>query len=139
MPAGDYTIRIEGVDRLLAKLGKLGAVTILKPPMQRAVYRIMGDVKQYPPEPAGTKYRRGQDPRSEDLGGRWTGRVTPDAAAVLGKVGNNASYAPWVQSHQFQARHMSHWKRHTDLAIIDKNRKAIVDDFAREIAKAINE
>jgi len=139
MPAGDYRIRVEGVDRLLAKLGKLGAVAILRPPMQRAVYRIQGDMKQYPPPPAGSKYRRGQDPRSEDLGGRWTTKIAQVAAGLEGKVGNNASYAPWVQSHQFQARHMSHWKRHTDLAIIDKNRKAIVDDFAREIAKAINE
>lgn len=34
---------------------------------------------------------------SERLNTKWTSRVTVDKAAVLGEIGNTASYADWVQ------------------------------------------
>ena len=128
-------ITITGVDELIAKLGKAQGNAVLKDPMQRAVYRIEDGMKVYPPQPAGSTYRRGQDPRSEDLGGKWTTKVTATANGLTGKIGNNVSYAPWVQSHQFQARHMGYWQ--TDMEVIDKNRAAIVADFQQAIEKAL--
>jgi len=130
-------ITITGVDELIAKLGKVQGNAVLRDPMERAVDRLQLGMKRYPPKPVGSKYRRGQDPLSEDLGSNWVTKVTSTANGLTGKIGNDTTYGPWVQSHQFQARHMSHWKEHTDLYMIDKNRPAIIADFERAIAKAL--
>ena len=129
------SIEITGVDELITKLGKVSAMRTLRPAMDKAMFRIQRDMKRYPPKPAGSTYRRGQDPRSEDLGNRWTTRVQQSATGLVGTVGNNASYAPWVQSHQFQARHMTHWQ--TDADVVEQNRAAIVADFKRVIDEVI--
>ena len=128
-------IEIKGVEELQKKLGTAGTTKTLRRPMERSVKRLQADMQKYPPQPAGVTYRRGQDPRSEDLGASWTSKVTRSARGLTGKVGNNTSYAPWVQSHQFQALHMGYWQ--TDQEVIDKNIKPIIADFKRAIDRAL--
>jgi len=130
------SIEIKGVTELIAKLGKVAAMATFRPPMERSMRRIQAEMKVYPPTRAGQTYRRGQDPRSEDLGGSWTVKVTQTRSGLTGIVGTNTSYAPWVQSHQFQAwMHKGRWQ--TDEDVIEQNRPAIVKDFQNVIDKVL--
>ena len=136
MPSANQSIQIEGIDKLIEKLGKVEGPKVLVEPMEWSVRAVEDTIKPYPPTRPGQTYRRGQDPRSEDLGGRWTSKVKTSGRGVIGKIGNNASYAPWVQSHQFQAwMHRGRWT--TDLQAINRNRKNIERRFKLAIDKAL--
>jgi hypothetical protein len=146
MPA-DLSISIQGVDKLVAKFGRIQAVTLLEPPMYRAVYRLQKYMATYPRQRnPDTRYVRGRGwankegvvkrLTSEHLGKRWTVRVEASSGGLQGKVGNNASYAPWVQSARFQARtHQGWWQ--TDMDAIRIHRPAIVKDFNITIRSAL--
>lgn len=140
------TIDITGVDALVAKLGKVGATNVLRPPMQRAVLRIQRDMQEYPPQRAGSRYVRGRGmadakgvvkhKTSQNLGKRWTTKVFQDGAHLTGKVGNNVTYAPFVQSRQFQTRiHRGRWQ--TDAQVVNRLARTIVGDFEATIAGAL--
>lgn len=130
------SIRIDGLSELIARVSEAQARKILEPPMRRAVLRLERGMKQYPPQRPGSTYRRGIDPRSERLGQRWTSNVQATGSGLRGTVGNNASYAPWVQASAFQARtHRNRWQ--TDVDVMDDNEAKIVDDFARTVEKAL--
>jgi hypothetical protein len=138
------SIEVKGLDKVFAKLGAVSSIAILEKPMQRAVARIEYDMKEYPPAPSGSRYIRGYGWRggpmtSEKLGQRWTTRVTTTSNGVIGKVGNNASYGPWVQSARFQTRIHKRTGWTTDQQAIDKNLPAIQADFQREIDRALAE
>ena len=53
----------------------------------------------------------------------------------MGVVGNNTTYAPYVQSAAYQARWMRHW-RNTDEAVADETREQVATDFAEAIERA---
>lgn len=136
------SITIKGLDKLYKKLGKVAATQVLEKPMQRGVLRLQRSMQVYPPARSGSKYIRGYGfkggPRtSEKLGQRWTTRIIKSGNGLTGKVGNNASYGPLVQSSRFQtARHRSTgWT--TDERAVKENEKIILDDFARMIDKAL--
>ncbi len=140
------TIDIKGVDALIAKLGKVQATNILRPPMQRAVLRIQRDMQEYPPQRPGSRYVRGrgmanaagivEHKTSQQLGKRWTTKVFQEGAYLTGKVGNNVTYAPFVQSRQFQARiHRGRWQ--TDAQVVNRLARTIVGDFETTISQAL--
>ena len=135
------SIEIRGMAELVAKLGKLAVIQVLRPPMQRAVNRLQAYMQHYPPAPAGSRYIRGYGfpgrPTSEKLGQRWTTRITESGNGITGKVGNNASYEPWVQSERFQTRFHKRTGWRTDQSAIDKERDVIVADFERTIQQAL--
>ena len=89
------TIKIEGLDKLVEKLGKFDAVDVLETPMQRATLRVQDRMLPYPPPPSRSTYVRKV---SAGLQGHWTTRVTRTAGGLEGQVGNNMPYAPLVQS-----------------------------------------
>ena len=125
------TITIKGVDELVAKLGKAAAIETLRPPMKRAVVRLQRGMAEYPTLRAGSSYVR-----TGTLGRRWTTRVLRSAGGLRGKVGNNTSYGPFVQSRQFQASiHRGRWQ--TDEQVVERNEGAIVQDFTRAIDEAL--
>ena len=139
-------IEIRGTDALIAKLGKVQTTTVLRPPMQRAVLRIQRDMQEYPPQRVGSRYVRGRGmanaagavvhKTSQNLGKRWTTKVHQAGAYLEGKVGNNVSYAPFVQSRQFQARiHRGRWQ--TDAQVVDRLARTIIGDFEQTIAAAL--
>ena len=140
-PRSNQAIQIEGIDELIKKLGKVEGPKVLVEPMEWSVATVEDSISTYPPEIPGSSYRRGQDPRSEDLGGRFTGvgfvkKIRESVNGVVGSVGNNASYAPWVISHQFQAGiHRGRWK--TDLQVINEKRNGIERRFKLAIDKAL--
>lgn len=126
------TIEITGIDDAIATLGLAETITILRPPMQRAVHRLQARMAHYPPQRAPIRYRR-----TGTLGRRWTTRVTEGADGLVGKVGNNTVYGPFVQSEMFQAAiHRGRWQ--TDADVLEQETSAIVADFERAIQAALS-
>lgn len=127
----DLTITIQGVDRLIAKLGRVQGTQVLLPSMQRAVIRLQRYMAKYPAPPPKSRYRR-----TGTLGRRWTTKIDSTGDGVTGKVGNNTVYGPLVQSKQFQSSvHKKRWQ--TDADAIRDNRSDIVKDFNASIKEAL--
>src|SRR3990172_6913938 len=99
-----FSIEIKGVPEVIAVLGLAAALDVLQDPMQRAVFRLQADMAKYPPQPPTTYRRTGR------LGRSWTTQVTSMGEGLLGEVGTNVIYAPFVQSVSFQSRWMHHWR-----------------------------
>ena len=136
------SITITGVDELIKKLGAVQGTDILRRPMNEAVETIKTEMATYPRERSGSRYDRGYGmiggPRtSERLGQKWTSRVTPSSGGLVGKIGNNVSYGPLVQSQQFQQWYHADTGWVTDQGALNKHRAAIIADFERAIAKAL--
>ena len=127
----NVSISITGVSELTRKFGKLGSIDIFRRPMQRSVMRLQRDMAQYPTKKPGSSYIR-----QGTLGRRWTTAVQQSAHGMTGKVGNNTSYGPFVQSSQFQANvHQGRWQ--TDEDVLERNRTDIMADFNATVAKVI--
>lgn len=128
------SITIRGIAELQRKLGDMQQVNdVLKPPMARAVFRLQRDMANYPPARAGSSYVR-----TGTYGRRWTTRITESNQGLVGTVGNNTIYGPFVGSQRFQARvHRNRWT--TDNQAVRRNEAAIVADFERVISDALNE
>ncbi len=125
------SIKIEGVDKLIAKLGNVEGHAVLRKPMTRAVLRLQAGMAKYPAQRAGSSYVR-----TGTLGRRWTHRISESAAGVAGKVGNNTSYGPLVQSAAYQSRiHSALWQ--TDEQVLKEQQPAIVRDFEQAISEAL--
>ena len=125
------SITITGIPELMSKLGNVGAIATLRPPMQRSVYRLQAGMAKYPAARGGSSYRR-----TGTLGRRWTSVVTESANGLVGTVGNNTSYGPWVQSEMFQAAvHQGRWQ--TDQDVATKETPAIIADFEQAIGAAL--
>jgi hypothetical protein len=93
--------------------------------MKRAVLRVQAGMMVYPSQRAGSSYRR-----TGTLGRRWTNEVVPSGNTLIGKVGNNTEYGPFVQSEAFQAStHQGVWQ--TDRGVIELERPTIVSEFAQ--------
>lgn len=128
------SIEIQGINKLMRKLGKAAANKVLEKPMNRALLRIQRDMQEYPPQPASSRYRR-----TGTLGRRWTKRIFKNASGLLGRVGNTTRYGPWVQSQRFQTRMHQETGWRTDEQVIQEHRREIIIDFVREINKALAE
>lgn len=125
------TIEIHGTAEAIELLGIAETMTMFRQPMRRAVARMRDAMAIYPPQRSGSAYRR-----SGTLGRRWTTRVTERSDGLEGKVGNNTSYGPFVQSQMFQATvHQGRWQ--TDQQVADEQEAAIVADFERAIQAAL--
>lgn len=125
------SIHINGIDEAIQALGVAETIGVLRPPMQRAVHRIQAAMAEYPPQRPDSTYRR-----TGTLGRRWTTRVTENAGGIVGKVGNNTAYGPFVQSEMFQATvHRGRWQ--TDQQVMEQQQAAIVADFEQAIRGAL--
>lgn len=131
MPAY-LSISITGVDRLVAKFGRVQSLNYLKPPMYRAVYRLQRQMATYPPKPPRSTYRR-----TGTYGRRWTVRVDMGSDGLTGKVGIRLWYAPVVGSAQFQTQTHRRTGWTTDRQAVQRERSAIVKDFNAEIRRAL--
>lgn len=126
------SIEIKGVGDVIARLGRIAAVQVLEPPMQRAVYRLQARMQDYPPAPATSRYIR-----TGTLGRRWTTRIAKSSNGITGTIGNNTAYGPYVQSERFQTRTHKRTGWRTDQNAVDQERAAIVADFEQAIQKAL--
>lgn len=145
------SIEIKGLDKLYRKLDKAAAKQTLVKPMQRTTLRLQRRMQEYPPalpprqgpvsrrtsRRGARNFRLGYK-RTGTYGKRWTTRVMSSGDGLVGKVGNNVKYGPYVGSKQFQARvHQGRWN--TDDQVVREEQAAIVADFAREIDRALAE
>lgn len=151
------TIRIDGLDKLENKLGRMASIKLLKRPMHAAVKLIYAETQTYPP--ASRKkmkwksskqrawffaalrsgaivvpYRRRH---SGGLAGAWTELVAVRGKTLIGIVGNRISYGPWVMSPKKQANyHKGTWPTTDD--IVEKRKRQIVAEFEAAIRSSIN-
>lgn len=125
-------IEIKGLDALYRKLDAAKATDTLEAPMQRSVLRLQAYMQDYPPQPSGSRYIR-----TGTLGRRWTHKIERSGSGLTGKVGNNTTYGPWVQSQQFQTRFHQRTGWRTDEQAVKDNEEAIVADFQAAIDKAL--
>jgi hypothetical protein len=154
------TLRIEGVDRVDKKLGRIAAGQFLSIPMEQSLALLQADLTRYPrrsQKPAhlrgrfvsdrqrryvmmlvrqrGVPYRRTV---SAGLQGAWTYRITLNpGGGVLGVLGNNKEYARYVQGDQDQAQiHRGNWP--TDRQVFNHRERQIVGFFRRAIRMALS-
>lgn len=122
------SVHLEGIDRVYAKLGQLDGNRVLRVPVEQACAVLQRDMKVYPSPRPEQKYVR-----TGTLGRRWTKRVRSGGDGVVGVVGNNTTYAPFVHARQFQAApHRGRWQ--TDEEVLERNRDRIVEFFRAAIA-----
>ncbi len=136
------SITIAGIDELMDKLGAVEAIEVLEDPMQRAVLRLQGRMATYPPQRPGSKYIRGygfagRPATSEKLGQHWTTKVTQQTVGYEGRVGNNVSYGPLVQSSAFQTRMHKRTGWVTDEQVLEEELPVIMRDFEKVIGDAL--
>ena len=147
------TTQVRGLDEVIKKLEKVGGRGALKRPMAKSVAHLHNVIAIYPPATASNSppgrngyswYERGFGtrtitgeawPTSETLGRRWTHEVSADGRR--GEVGNNASYAPQVQSEEMQlAFHKRNgWK--TDVGVAESEADTVVGFFDDEIKELL--
>jgi hypothetical protein len=153
-------VKIQGLDKLIKKLNNIAGKSYLKATMRAAVEILKAKVAKYPPSteanlphsvPGWHWYERGRGGHynrirdgghsayrtSKQLGRKWTTRV--DADGMRAQVGNNVSYAPYVQDEREQMPwHKDRgWVTVQDVAKSEKDK--IVKLFVANIKKAINE
>lgn len=145
-------VTVKGLDKLIEKLERLGKADALKRPMTQAVQHLHDTIAEYPPSGIANSpmngyswYERGFGTRtrtgrawntSETLGRRWTEEVS--ANGQRGVVGNNASYAEYVQSAEKQAgfHAMRGWK--TDEQVTREEAGVVVEFFNDAIARLLD-
>lgn len=152
------SVRIEGLDKLRAALGELGAAKALRPILTAAVLHLKGLIAVYPPSSEANKprsfvskgnnrwYERGFGSKwarkdgstgsaqtSETLGRSWTEAVDP--AGKWAQVGTRASYAPLVQDRDEQAAFHKDRGWQTAQDVLDDN----TDDIVGKIADAVSD
>jgi len=119
------TLKIEGLERVVKKIDNIARFRVwANAPMTKTNALLHDALAKYVPKAQGAfsamatdRQRRaywakvrsgaishgsGGYRRSGNLGRRWTSRVDASADGVKGTVGNNASYARWVQGNPGQ-------------------------------------
>ena len=148
----NITLKIEGMEKLAAKLKSLEDVKYLKTVMRAAGETIKAKIAVYPPAteanapssaPGARWYQRGQGGHyirkrdggesiyrtSETLGRKWTTALRDAGLTVI--VGNKVTYAPHVQDREKQA---AYHKRRGWLTIQD-----VAEQNAEQIAQQVME
>ena len=122
-----------GLDELIRLLGVAGSNAILRAPMISSLALLHSQLATYPAPPSGSSYRR-----TGTLGRSWvTPPPTETPDGLQGEIGNNVTYAPYVQSQERQARvHQGRWP--TDEQVIAQNEARIREIFADAIQQALN-
>jgi hypothetical protein len=129
-------IDIVGLAPLLAALEQFPA--IVGPELERttrvSLLMVVADLKQYPPEPAGSTYRRtnnlargwSEAVPSISMGGAvWEAKIVN----TLARKRNGSSYGPYVQDEAEQAPvHMGRWATTQD--VLEQRQTEIEAQFA---------
>lgn len=99
----------------------------------QALDLLLMRVTVYPPPRPGQTYVRG-GPGSQNLGQKWTTQVDVGADGVVGEIGNNVTYGPYVQARETQAwMHRGRWSTIEDIA--EEDLSLIERIFASELGR----
>jgi hypothetical protein len=103
--------------------------------MEDATVHLLEQMKTYPPQRAGSTYKR-----TNTLKGSWSRRITGRGVEISGVVGSNANVAPYnrlVQDATRQSRvHRGRWTN-TVQAVSQRSARQINDMFANRIRAEI--
>ena len=125
----EISIKVEGLERLEKKLGKLVTAKRLLPSMKEAGKDVQRDMMEYPNNPSGSKYRR-----TNRLKKSWSSSATIASGEAQGEVGTNVEYAPYVQSAKEQVKiHRKVWRKHTDKYVLAKRTRTIIKNMQSDI------
>ena len=129
----NVSIKIDGIDKVLRKLGTVRGQDMLAEPMEASLRILQADMQNYPVQRTGSTYIR-----TGTLGRRWAiAPIERTGNGLHGRVGNNTEYAPFVQSNILQsAVHRGRWQ--TDAQVVQRRRAWIVARFKRAIDQALN-
>lgn len=150
----NLNVHVDGIERVQAKLGRAEASHWMRGVMDAATLDLKDYIAKYPKSTiandprARTWYERGYGPKwrrrdgsiggsktSETLGRRWTTRV--EDSGRRGIVGNNASYAPFVQAEEQQASFHKARGWRTDAETLRERRDHILALFRNAIDKIL--
>ena len=149
------SFKIEGLDKLAAKLKSLEDLKFLKAIMRAAGEAVKKKIATYPPASEANQpnsrrwYERGYGPRwivrsgevhgsktSETLGRSWTTAVKDQGLTV--EVGAHASYAPYVQDREQQAwfHKARGWRTVQD--VVEEDGERIANQVREALEKKLN-
>jgi hypothetical protein len=129
------TIILKGWDHLEAKLKRIagGMHDMRMTATQKAVIYVHGEVPPYPPAPPTSTYIR-----TGTLGRSITTEVRELGSQIVGVIGSDVVYAPWVISDEAvgdagpQAKaHRGRW--YTLQGVVRKAKNAIVNIYLEEL------
>lgn len=158
------TLRIEGLDALLAKVDTLAKLEMVGGALLAGGAHISGAMQVYPPATRPTRasvygqafqsdrqrrfffaamrkgliqvpYRRGQSPGSRNMKQGWTVAASNNGLTV--EIGNIAPYGPLVQGAGTQSRYMAAVGWRTEQAVLDREAPAVVELLHDAIEKAV--
>lgn len=129
----DYSITIQGVDDLLAKIDPIRDGKWLEGGMSSIGVELLGKAQQYPPVPEGSTYQR-----TNKLRNSWTFEVANGGEAV--KIGSSSAAVPYnrlVMDREQQTRvHAWHgWK--TIQGILQMNQERITEILRMFLQRAL--
>lgn len=123
-----YQIVIRGDEAIIRRLGQADVAAVFEKVAERHAGQIQTTLATYPAAPPSSTYRR-----TGTLGRAWTiGR-----GLMMRSVGNNTTYAPYVQDRAQQAwMHQGRWATAQDTA--EKHVNDLAADVAGELVKALS-
>jgi hypothetical protein len=160
------TIRIEGIEPLLAKIKSLAELKPVAGAVTAAALHVKGQAAIYPEVKRLTRasvygstfksdkqrryffaalrkgeievpYRRGESPKSETFGRRWT--IATSNAGLTAEIGNNASYGPRLMDSGRQSLYAKAvcWRTVED--VLDAETETVTRLITYEIQRAIEQ
>lgn len=150
-----FAVNPADVARLLGKLGRVTALSTLRPPLTRALALVHGDLATYPsPAPHAQPLRSDRARRyffaalregkisapyrrTGNLGRAWTSQIAETAESLDGTVGNARSYGPFVQGDGRQASYFQGSAWPTDARVLAQRAPQIVTLFTEAIDQAL--
>jgi hypothetical protein len=109
MSGQGLVIQLEGDEQAQRLLEALQSAGFLKGVMQDVARQAVASIKVYPPQRPNTDYIR-----TNTLTRRWTYEVRSTLYGATAVIGNNTSYAPYVQSAERQSWVHEGWGWVTD-------------------------
>lgn len=159
----ETTLHIEGLDKLIGKLESMAQLRKVKAGVRAAAIHIKGKIAQYPArkhitikQVGGWKeggdqrrwffaalrsgaievpYRRGISPSSESLGRKWT--IQERDGGMTAVVGNNVSYAAFVQDEDNQSTMMRMIGWTTTQQVVEEEGPRVRELMAEAIRRAL--
>ncbi len=152
---GDIRLEVAGISRVVRILNPAEWHRAVSSGIMAAALEVKGAAAEYPPDELAHRpqpfvsdrqrryffaalrrgeievpYRRGFSPGSESLGRRWTIKTTD--RGLTGVIGNNASYARYVQGAGFQTAYHAEtgWKTDEQVAREKRERALQIVDMA---------
>jgi hypothetical protein len=117
--AQTFVIKLEGEETAQRLLEALQSAGFLKGVMQDVARQAVAHIKVYPEQRPDTDYIR-----TNTLNRRWTYEVRSTLYGATAVIGNNTSYAPYVQSAERQA-----WMHEGQGWVTDEDEMARAEEY----------